>query len=490
MNRAFLQHQWIAFWRSKNTGKSMAISIVLGLTLLYFFANLLILSFFLDKILEKVIPGREAIDSFNGLLLYYFLADLLMRFQLQELPTLKVKPYLTLPVERNKIVNYLSFTSLWTGFSLSPFLLTIPFLLKVLVFAGYGSAFGAMVTSIAGLTLFNHFFSLWLKRRINMDARFMVAFLAAFALIVLADIYLDAVSIFSLSRALFNGILEFPYLAVVPVTAGVGMFYLNQLFLKRNLYLDELGKKHSTERRSTDIPFLKNLGIPGMLVALEIKLILRNKRPKSTLVMSAFFMLYGLIFYRNGEPDPTIMIVAGLMMTGIFTINYGQFMFSWQSSHFDGILASNILAEDFFKAKFLLFTLFSTITLLLTTPYLYFGWKVLLMHIMLYLWNIGLSSLIVLAFANWNYKYIDLSKGSSFNWEGVGASQFIIGIPLFILPVAVYLLMKVAFNPLVAMVMLGVLGLIFIITRQYWVNRLVKSFKARRYTIAEGFRNH
>ena len=141
MNRAFLQHQWIAFWRSKNTGKSIAVSIILGLTLLYFFANLLIASFFLDKILEKVIPGREAIDSFNGLLLYYFLFDLLMRFQLQELPTLQVKPYLNLPVGRNKIVNYLSLTSLWTGFNLSPFLLTGPFLLKVLVFEGHGLSF-------------------------------------------------------------------------------------------------------------------------------------------------------------------------------------------------------------------------------------------------------------------------------------------------------------------------------------------------------------
>ncbi|MBC8053615.1 MAG: hypothetical protein H7Y13_11180 [Sphingobacteriaceae bacterium] len=490
MNRAFFQHQWIAFWRSKNTGKSMAVSIVLGLTLLYFFANLLVLSFFLDKILEKVSPDRDAIESFNAILLYYFLVDLLMRFQLQELPTLKVKPYLNLPVGRNKIVNYLSLTSLWSGFTLSPFLLTVPFLLKVLVFEGEGTAFLSMVVSIAGLTIFNHFFSLWLKRKINMNAWFMVAFLVGLALVILGDFYLDAISISIVSRVAFNAIIEQPYLAILPVLTGFAMFYANQVFLKRNLYLDELRKERSTDNSVADIPFLKQFGMAGELAALEIKLILRNKRPRSTLIMSGFFMLYGLIFYPKGEPDGTIMIFAGLFMTGIFIINYGQFMFSWQSSHFDGILANKISAEDFFKSKFIIFTIFSSITLLLTVPYVYFGWRILLAHGMLYLWNIGVSSLIVLAFANWNYKYIDLSKGSSFNWEGVGASQFIVGLPLFLIPLFIYMLTKWILNPVAAMLMIGFIGLVFIVSRTFWINKLVNSFKAKRYTIAEGFRNH
>ena len=88
MNRAFLRHQWLAFWRSKNTSKSIIVSILLALAMLYLFANLLIASFFLDKILDKAFPEDDVQDAFNGLLLYYFLADLLMRFQLQELPTL------------------------------------------------------------------------------------------------------------------------------------------------------------------------------------------------------------------------------------------------------------------------------------------------------------------------------------------------------------------------------------------------------------------
>lgn len=490
MNRQFLQHQWTAFWRSKNTGKSMAVSIVLGLTILYFFANLLILSFFLDKILDKVFPSREVIDSFNGLLLYYFLTDLLVRFQFQELPTLRVKPYLHLPVKKNKIIKYLSLTSLWSGFSFAPFILTLPFLLKVLVLDGRVTEFFALLISIAGLTLFNHFFSLWLKRKVNMNAWFMLGFLLSLTAIVLADIYVPGISIFSFSRVIFNTILRIPVLSFVPLLISVAMYLIHHRFLKSNLYLDELRKERQSEKTTTDITFLRGFGIVGELAAIEIKLILRNKRPKSTLITSLFFMLYGLLFYTKTNPNESLMIFAGLFMTGIFIINYGQFMFSWQAAHFDGILSSRISVEDFFKSKFLLFTLFSTATLLLTTPYVYFGWKILLAHTMLYLWNIGVSSLIVLLFANWNYKYIDLSKGSSFNWEGVGASQFIIGIPLFIFPLVVYFLTSLIFNQITAMLALGFVGLLFIVTRQFWLAKLVKLFKDKRYTIAEGFRNH
>lgn len=490
MNRAFLRHQWLAFWRSKNTSKSIIVSILLALAMLYLFANLLIASFFLDKILDKAFPEDDVQDAFNGLLLYYFLADLLMRFQLQELPTLAVKPYLNLPVSRNKIVNYLSLTSLWSGFNLSPFLLTVPFLIKVLWLEGQHSAFAGLLISIVGLTLFNHFFSLWLKRKFNMNAWFMLAFLFTLAGIVLVDFYSNSISISNFSRYLFNSVIKFPFFSFLLIFLGGLMYLINRSFLKNNLYLDELRTARPGQNTTGEVPILRRFGIPGELAALEVKLILRNKRPKSTLVMSGIFMLYGLLFYRHREPDEMIMIVAGMMMTGIFIINYGQFMFSWQSAHFDGILANKISAEDFFKSKFILFTLFATITLILTAPYAYFGWKILLTHCMLYLWNIGVSSLIVLAFANWNYKYIDLSKGSSFNWEGIGASQFIIGIPLFVIPMLIYILIGWLSNPIAGTLSLGFIGMIFILTRQYWIGKLVRSFKSKRYKIAEGFREH
>ena len=201
-------------------------------------------------------------------------------------------------------------------------------------------------------------------------------------------------------------------------------------------------------------------------------------------------MFYGLIFYPNPKYETFGWgIFVGMFITGVFIINYGQFMFSWQSSHFDGILAKNISPEDFFKSKFILLTLFTSITFLLTIPYVYFGWKVLFVHFMLYLWNVGVNIVIVLFFANRNFKRIDLSKGGSFNWEGVGSTQWLLSIPFFIGPYLFFIPLNMMGYAQEGIMVIGFIGLTFIITRQFWLTKLVENFLKKRYLIAEGFRN-
>jgi hypothetical protein len=491
MTIALIQHQWKAFWRSKSSGRTITIRIVMAVLILYLFANLLLISFFLDKLLGSVFPDLDSVSAFATCLLYYFLLDILMRFQLQELPTLSVKPYLILAIKRHQIINYLSFISLSSGFNLAPFILTLPFLVKVvLVQEGY-SVFGGLLIAIAGFTMLNHFFILWLKRKVNLNAWWMLAFFGLIALLVILDFYLHLISFSSISLYVFQSIVAQPLVGVMPVLAGVGMYFINFNYLKENLYLDDLHSSSERNKSSTDIPYLNRLGKLGDLVANELKLIFRNKRPKSAIMMSFFFLFYGLLFYRN----PVIgqgyapAIFCGMFMTGVFIINYGQFMFSWQSSHFDGLLSSKVGLEDFFRSKFILFTIFATINLILSIPYVYFGWKILLIHFIMYLWNLGVNTLLVLYFANRNYKRIDLSKSASFNWEGIGASQWILSIPLMASPFIIFYPLQWLGYPEVGLLLLGSTGLSFIITRRFWISKLVLTFNKQKYAIAEGFRN-
>lgn len=464
--------------------------VAMTILVLYLLLNVLVLAFFLDKILEKAVPGQDVLYTFSGFVLYYFLLDLIMRFQFQELPTLSIKPYLHLPVRRNQIINYLSFISLGTAFNLIPFLLTGPFLFMVIGERNGASAFWAYLISIAGLTFFNHFFSLWLKRKVNLNVSWMLSFFLVLLLLISFDLYLGLFSISGLSSGIFAIIAARPLSSSIFILLALGMYLINHRYLKNNLYLDEIQSPDATRKSGTDIPFLDRFGIAGDLAANEIKLILRNKRPRSTIMMCLFFMLYGLIFYtKEGFSGYTAIVFCGMFMTGIFIIHYGQFMFSWQSAHFDGLLAGNISARDFFRAKFLLFTLFSSICFILTVPYVYFGWKVLITHFIMYIWNLGVNTLLVLYFANRNYKRIDLSSGSAFNWEGVGSSQWILSIPLLLAPFLIYLPFNYYNYPEAGLGLIAITGLGFIITREFWLNKLVTSFKTKRYIIAEGFRN-
>ena len=490
MTLTFLNHELKAFWRSKNTGKSIAMRIFMAVVVIYLLLNVLVVAFFMDTILTKTFPNQDSIQTFNSFILYYFLMDLLLRFQLQELPTLAVRPYLHLRLKKNQLINYLSITSLGSAFNLTPFLLSLPFLIKVLVPEHGFVVFGAYVLSILGLTFTNHFFSLWLKRKVNLNAIWMLVFFGTLLLFFSLDFYFKLFSISALSVQIFSLLLSTPIICLIFLTLAAIIYLINFRYLKSNLYLEELSKISVSHKSSTEIPFLGRFGLAGDLAANELKLILRNKRPRSAIMTSVLFMFYGLIFYNRPDLSDYPILFCGMFMTGIFIINYGQFMFSWQSAHFDGILVSKVSIKDFFKAKFLLFTLFSSVTFVLTIPYVYFGWRVLIIHFVMLIWNLGINTVLVLFFANQNYKRIDLSKGSAFNWEGVGASQWILSLPLLVSPFIVYYPFSAMGYPDAGIAFIGFSGLIFILTRDFWLNLLIKQFQKKRFTIAEGFRNN
>jgi len=491
MTSTFLQHELKAFWRSRNTGKNIAVKIIMGVLILILILYVLAAGFFLDKILAAIFPKQDLIISFCGIILIYFLFDLISRIQLQELPTLKVQPYLQLPVKRNSLVQYLALTSLISAFNLFPFLLFVPFIIKVIA-ANSGDVVAlAFVVSVFGITIFNNYLALYIKRKANLNGWVFLIATGGLILICLGDFLWHFYSIRNISYMFFGHLINEPELSVLPFLLAVVMYYLNFLYLRQNLYLEELSSKKALHKSSTEYPFLNRFGLVGDLAANEIKLIFRNKRSNSALKMSTIFLFYGLLFYTKHQlvHSDFTAVFTGMFMTGIFIINYGQFMFSWQASHFDGLLVSKLNFPDFLKAKYLLFTIITTIAFLLTTPYAYFGWRILLIHFVMYLWNLGVNTTIILYFANRNSRRIDLSKAAAFNWEGVGASQWLVSLPLLLTPFVIYLPLNLLGHPDLGLTLLAATGLIFIFTRDFWIKKLEADFYKHKYTIAEGFRN-
>jgi len=490
MTSTFIRHELKAFWRARNTGKSIAVHIVIGLLILYLLAIAFYLGFNIDTFLKKAFPKDDLVVSFCGIILLYYTAELLSRMQLQELPTLRVQPYLQLAIKRNTLVKYLAFTSMLSFFNLWPLILFMPFIIKVIAVKKGGLVAVIFILSLIGFSIFNNYLALYIKRKASLNGWIMLASTVGLALIALGDFKWHLYSIRDFSYGFFGHLITNPALVLIPIVLAAIMYYVNFLFLKDNLYLEELTKHKTLKRSTTEFPLLDRFGHIGDLVANEIKLIIRNKRPSSALKVSVVFLLYGLIFYRNPQLHEPFKVFVGMFMTGIFIISYGQYMYGWQATHFDGILVSKISFPDFLKAKYLLFTLVSTVAFILTIPYVYYGWRTVLVHFVMYLWNLGVNSTIILFFANRNSKRIDLSKGAAFNWEGVGVTQLLLTFPLLILPYIIYVPVKLLGGgnnwPLAALAFIALTG---IITRNYWIKALTADFYKRKFKIAEGFRN-
>src|SRR5690606_3925615 len=97
MFKRILTLEWKAFFRSASLGKSLGLKILMGLLALYFFAIFLLTGIGLYPLINQYIPGEEPLIVVNRYVLLWFLAELSVRFFLQSLPVLHIKPFLTLP---------------------------------------------------------------------------------------------------------------------------------------------------------------------------------------------------------------------------------------------------------------------------------------------------------------------------------------------------------------------------------------------------------
>lgn len=83
---------------------------------------------------------------------------------------------------------------------------------------------------------------------------------------------------------------------------------------------------------------------------------------------------------------------------------------------------------------------------------------------------------------------MDLSKGATFNYQGLGATHWLSMLPAFLLPVFIYLpffFMGYETGGLLFIGALGIAGLLFSKSMTAFV---YKQFQKRRYEMAEGFR--
>jgi len=490
MLATLLAHQWKESRRSAAFQKSIAVNIILGFFIVYFLLCFLVIGFFIDVILRETFPDISPVQAFNGFLLFYFLLDLFMRFMLQELPVLAIQPYLHLPIKKASLIHYVLFKSVPSLFNFWQLLILVPFMVKVLVPAYSIGLALVWLIAIMAFIFSGNFLCLYFKRQLSSKPKLTLVFALGIISLILLD-YLEFLSLRQASSAAFGFLLQHPWAIIFPIGLCLLLYVLNYKFLRAHTYPEEMALRQTKSVEGSDITFLNRFGQIGKLIALEMKLIWRHKRSKSGAFMSVFFLFYGFIFYPNkAYQDGFVMyIFVGIMMTGMFMFNYGQFMPSWQSGHFDALLTKRISPYQFYQAKFWLFIPIIFTSFLITLPYGFFGTKILLINLAAFLFNIGINVFVVFYFSVLNKNRIDLSKSSAFNWQGVGASKFVMMLPLILLPLLIYAPFGFMNLPYWGIFAIGLVGLTGFVFHRPLLQLTANRFLAHKYKIAAGFRN-
>jgi hypothetical protein len=489
MIQHLLSQIWKQEFRSPVWAKNLLANIFLGFAALMMLSYVLILGAAMNSLVGKFFPDENPIVFINGLIIYYFLFEFFIRFFLQNVPILQIQPYLHLPIKKSKIIHFMLRKSILSVFNLLVVLLFLPF-----TFIKIGAEYGALtafgwIGVLFALSMSNHFLTMYLKKKLNDVPNLFIGLLAFFAGIIALD-YFEILSLSSLSSAAFGFVLNQPLILIGVVILAFGLYRLNFTFLFNNTYPEELASKKSENKVAGDFTFLKRFGKIGELMALELKLILRHKRPRNTLIMSGFLLFYGLIFYTNDmySEQEYIFMFAGVFITGIFFINYGQFLLSWDSGYFDFVLTRRGQFREYIESKYWLFVATSTIAFIVSLAYGYFGWKIVLINLVAYLFNIGVNVFAVMRIAMYSPKKIDLNKGAAFNYEGIGAAQFLIIIPVMILPYLLYAPLFILGYGDLGLALTGTIGLIGFAFRNKLLAGLTKAFEKNRYKTAASFR--
>lgn len=485
-----LAQQWKKTLRSRYFSQGIGIKILMGFVILYFGSLFLALGVFMPELLKEVYPQASFITPvFGQFLLYYMLIDLILRFFLQDLNVISIQHYLILPIRKTRVIHFLLRTSVFNFFNILPLLIVVPFAIR-----GVAPEYGALhalgwFASMCFVIVFDHYLAIYLKRVVVVKSAIVLGF-AALVAVLLTGNFMGFINLNGFSGMIFGSIGAYPLIGLIPAAFAILLYWVNFRFLFKNTYLDVWEKKKSSEVNTARFSFLESRGIMGAIIANELKLITRNKRTRNLLIMSALFSLYGLIFYTNKmyNDSNTWLFFVGIFMTGIFMIQYGQFMVAWESSYFDGILTRSYSIEDFYRAKFMLLAVSCVIFYIISIAYVYFGPMAFWLNTAAFIYNIGVNIFIVLYATTYHKKRIDLSRGTAFNYQGTSGIQMLFALPLLFAPILIFKAFEVFGKPYYGLIFLSIIGLLNLAFSKYWFKEIVKNFQEKKYKNAQGFR--
>jgi Family of unknown function (DUF5687) len=488
MIKRLLSLEWKQYFRSPYWQRSIGLKIVMGFFALYFIAVFLFLGFFLFKIIEETFPNQDPFVIVTGFLFYWILIDLMMRFFFQKLPVMSVKPLLTLPIKRSQIVNYVLGKSVLSFFNFLPLFAIIPFGF-VLLSEGYNEStvvFWQLTLII--IVLIINFLNFIIE---SLTAKTSLSFLPLIAAsgTLFALNYFNLISFSDLISKSIMGIANNPILISVPILILVGLYLYNYKILKESLFIDTSLQTKTKEAKTSDLAWTKRFGGIAPFMQLDLKLMMRNKRAKSTFLILVIGLLYGLFFYPQPMYRDVVFLYAfiGIFSTGTFLINYGQFIPAWDSGYYKLLMSQNFKYEQYLKSKFTLMAISVILLFVLGIPYIYFGWKVLITHFAAAIYNIGVNTHVIMYGGSYNRKKINLDERAAFNFQGTGAVQWLIGIPLMLIPMLIFGLLNWLLNFETAIAFLIISGLIGIVFHQKIMKVITNKYVATKYKMIEAF---
>lgn len=393
MIKQFLLLEWKAFIRSASFSTNLVLKILMFLGALYLIGMFLLLGFGIYPFIEEFLKLKP-FPTVNKFIIYYLVFDLLFRFFLQKMPTLAIRPFLNQNVKKNNIVHYTLGKTVASFFNFVHWFFFIPFTL-VLIKEG----FNPLNSILWGLSMLifiyiNNFIAILIDKKDNI----FYAVISVFVIFGLLQYY-NIFDITNYTNSFYELFYNSNVFIVLPLLVLVFLYFMTFKLFKSNLYLDVGLAAKESNATTENYSWLDKLGSVSTFIKNDIRLIKRNKRAKTSVLMSVIFLFYGLLFFTGGieaYDNPFMKVFAGIFISGGFLFTFGQFVPSWDSSYYPLMMTQNITYKDYLTSKWWLIIIATFISTLLSSFYLYFGWEAYLAIIACAIFNMGINSHLIL----------------------------------------------------------------------------------------------
>ncbi len=479
MIKKFLYLEWKSFTRSASFATNLAIKIILGFVAFVYSGLLLFGGIAAFYGLKKM--NIDPLIMVNKYLIYYIILDLGIRLLLQKIPVVNIRPLLILNIKKSTIVNFSLGKTMLSFFNWLHAFFFLPFSIILLV-EGYDAVSVILwFLSTFSLLYINNFLNMILNNKDNLFVVFLILSAA-----IAGCQYYQLFDITFYTSVFFDALFNTKWLFLLPVVALILLYKYTFEYFKSNLFLDAgLATKHDVAQ-TENLTWLNQFGTLGTFLKNDIKLIKRNKRSKTTIVMSVMFLFYGLLFFSGAiksYDNPVMYMFAGIFVSGGFLITFGQFVPSWDSAYYPLMMTQNIPYKNYLSSKWWLMVIATFVSTILASFYLYFGADVYLVIVVGAIYNIGVNSHLVLLGGAYTKTPIDLNstKGAFGDKKAFNIKTFLTSIPQLLVPMLLYGLGTFFANNNLGLVLVATAGILGFALRNKVFSFIEKIYKTEKY---------
>ena len=478
------------FKRSPGFSKKLAGKIVKTTGFLFLSLYMISLVFLAYYGLKEMYPETDVFQKGNEYLFVYFFIVLYVLMYVNY-DSMRVKVFMLLPVSKKKIIN---FHLLQVFFQ--PVNLLVSFMLLLYLFLIWNDGYdktGLLAWAVAiwaSVYIINYllFFS---SRNQWMNA--------VTGILMLAMVFMmkQTAEIFRPVGQFYYRIYTEKHLALIPVLLLILLYLLLFNYLLKRFYTDDAIKaKTSRHTARIRLKWADKFGLTGSFIRNDIRLIWRNARPRQALPGLLIFFLMAAFMYsdyghQTRQPD-FYKIMFSMFLTGYFVMQYGSFIPAWDSEYYPLLMTQGINFRQYIEAKWWLLAVSVVVLSLLAVPFVYFGWKVLLLIWVMALFNIGVNIPLVLLSGVFNTRPIALNqKVKAFQSnENFKLKTFIVSLLRLIIPILIYLLIKKYAGDDYALASFAVMGLTGLIFKNKILDYIARQYIRRKYITLSAFRKN